>query len=180
MMNFQELTERLMPHRCLLLRGEVNTEKKDIIATVLSLLAFESNEPVWLHIDSGGGDVNVARHLGDTIRAVRAPVFGLVTGMAASAAFTLLQMCDRRIAYPNARLLFHSVSSKVEIDGSDLRYRIAHARLLHRKNIEELAKRSGQPIPAIRRWSRMERMFSAQEALELGFLDAIEHPQPKG
>ena len=178
-MEFQELIEEFMKHRCLLIREEITKSKVDIVATAFSLLDFKSAKPIWVHIDSEGGDVNAARNLGDAFQMARSPVYGLVTGIAASSAFVLLQMCDRRISYPNARLLFHGISTRVGIDDPDFKFRVRNAKLLHKKNLEELAVRSGQPMSKIRRWSRMERMFSAQEALELGFLDAIEQPRKK-
>ncbi|GMU74208.1 MAG: hypothetical protein AMXMBFR44_4060 [Candidatus Campbellbacteria bacterium] len=178
-MNFQELTERLMAHRRLLLRGDVDGPKEDIIATAMLLLDLESSEPIRLDIDSGGGDADAARYLCDVIRSLRSPVIGVVVGCASSAAFTILQACDERIALPNARLMFHPVSSKVAVDQPDLRFRIAHAKRLHEQNLLELSARSKQSLKKLRQWSRMERRYHAQEALELGFIDRIEYPVPK-
>ncbi len=179
MINFQELTEKLMPHRRLLLRGEVDGQKEDIIATAMLLLDLESSEPIRFDIDSSGGDANAAVYLGDVIRSLRSPVIGVDVGYAASAAFMILQACDERVALPNARVMFHPVSSKVEIDQPDLRFRIAHSKRLHEQGLKDLAERSKQPVSKLRRWARMERMFGAAEALELGLIDRIEYPRPK-
>lgn len=178
-MDYIELTERLMPHRRLLLRGEVEGKKKDIIATAMLLLDLESAEPIRFDIDSAGGDANAAMYLGDVIRSLRSPVVGVDVGYAASAAFVILQACDERVALPNARLMFHPVTSKIEVDQPDLRFRIAHSKRLHEQGLKDLEGRSKQPVAKLRRWARMERMFTAGEALELGFIDRIEYPQPK-
>lgn len=179
MINFQELTEKLMLHRRLLLRGEVDGQKEDIIATAMLLLDLESADPIRLDIDSNGGDANVAMYIGDVIRSLRSPVIGVDVGFAASSAFVVLQACDVRAALPNARLMFHPVTSKIEIDQPDLRFRIAHGKRLYEQSLKDLAERSKQPLQKLRRWARMERMFCATEALELGLIDRIEYPQPK-
>lgn len=178
-MNYQELTEHLMKHRRLLLRGKYTSDTQDVLSTALLLLDLEGQEPIRLDIDSAGGDANPARYLGDVIRSLQSPVHGCVVGAAYSSAFVILQACDLRLAFPNARLMFHSTSTEVETDHPDTAHRLAHARRLNELNLTELSKRSGQPLSRLRRWSGMGRFFRAEEALELGFIDRIEYPQPK-
>ena len=179
-MNFQEITEVLARQRTLLLRGSIDKEKQQVLCTALSLLDTQGHGIIRLEIDSGGGDANCARFLGDVIQSVRSSVHGVVVGEACSSAFTVLQMCDVRSAFPNARFLFHSIESKIPAESLDREHRLATGTHLHEKNLYELAKRSGQPLRQLRKWSLMERAFRADEALELGFIDRIERPKKKG
>lgn len=176
-MNFQELTELLAQHRRLLLRGEVDDGGQMVLSTALTLLDLQGHDPIRLEIDSGGGSADAALYLGDTIQSIRSPVHGVVVGFAGSAAFDLLQMCDVRIARPNATVLFHGGYSKIYWDNQEATY--VRGKYLYERGLRKTAARSGQPLRRVRAWSREDRKFSAHEALALGFIDRIEHPTTK-
>ncbi len=66
-----------------------------------------SRGSIVLDINSDGGDVTTGMMLVDAIGCCTNSVVGLVTGMAESIAFVILQACERRVAYRWATLMYH-------------------------------------------------------------------------
>lgn len=177
--SLEEVNKKLAEQRRLLLRGSVNGKSQEMLCTMLLMLDIEKPAPIRLEIDSGGGDADMGRYISDTIRSLQSVVVGVVAGYAGSAAFTVLQSCDIRVAWPNGQVMFHSVSTSIEVGKADLSFRLQSGKRLNEKNLVELAERSGQPLKKLRQWSRQARVWSADEALQLGFIDQIEYPKPK-
>lgn len=136
-----------------------------------------------ISLDTKGGLVSSKDMIVDAIERARQTgirVEGLVLGDAMSAGFSILQACTVRHARPNAQLMFHSpgpgtrsvprafVSKQAKSDCLIFDYDIEHQIWLY-----DFAGRCGQPIEQIAEWNDSEREFTAQEALDLNFIDQI-------
>jgi ATP-dependent Clp endopeptidase proteolytic subunit ClpP len=66
--------------------------------------------PIWLHINSPGGDTLDGLAAADQIAAIRTPVYSVIEGVAASAATLISMACTRRFILPNAFMLVHQLS----------------------------------------------------------------------
>ena len=100
-------------------------------------------------------------------------------GSAFSAAFIILQACHKRFAYEHTRFMFHGFDGAgIRIDQPDFEGEVERGRALHVRVLKFIAKRSGQSISSLRRWSQAEKDFFAWEALKLGFIDGIITPPP--
>lgn len=69
--------------------------------------------PIWLHIQSGGGDVFAGFSAANQIAeiAARTPIYAIGEGMVASAATFIYLACTRRYSLPDTFYLIHQVSS---------------------------------------------------------------------
>ncbi|MEK7540707.1 MAG: ATP-dependent Clp protease proteolytic subunit [Patescibacteria group bacterium] len=187
---FDELRP-FLARREIILVGDVATDpeiQEQIISAAILYLNAVSSESITLFVDSCGGSGDTAQNISDNIKNSAAPVYGVVTGVAYSAAFAVIQACHRRMAYPNAKLMFHGGSLTIRVDNiidakivsedtvrlgrkqiDELRKRISY----HQKEISGIAERSGQPLKLIKKWWKEERIFTAPEAKEFGFIDEI-------
>ena len=69
------LSEKFLKTRQIILTGEVNKELAEAIATQLLILdSDDSKSPIFMYIDSPGGDVDAGFAIFDMIRFVQAPV----------------------------------------------------------------------------------------------------------
>lgn len=67
--------------------------------------------PIWLHINSSGGDVFAGLAVMDMLSKISTPIHSIVEGHAASAATLISMACDKRYILPNSFMLIHQVSS---------------------------------------------------------------------
>lgn len=159
--------------RILLSRDFATRSHALIEESVVRLHAADAAAPIEIWIDSGGGYVNKALMLGDLFSKVSTPIVGVVVGVAYSAAFYLLQLCDVRVAWPSSQLLFHCLEGGPRPSESNEAGKAA-LQDLEDKMLGYIAKRSRQNYEDIVRWAKAERCWSADEAVEHGFIDRVD------
>lgn len=136
---------------------------------------------VVLRIVSPGGAVYPALAMYDLLRYVSKlglEVTAVVEGYAASAAaMIVLQAADKRLARPNARLLFHEVRRFALMSSeraSDMEDMYGEMKVLHERVVALIADRSGRTPKEIEDlFMRKEKWLSAAQAHELGLIDDI-------
>ena len=173
----QEAKGQLLSKRQLAIFGEIDGKSDDYIRDgLLWLNSMSPTEPILLWIDSPGGQTIPALSIYDRICISPAPVYGLVTYMAASSASLILQACRIRAILSHSRIHLHGVT-----------YREVPLQLF----LEEPAKftdewkriqdfvfqvyvtRSGRSREEIEKLSKEEKPLYADQALELGLVDRV-------
>ena len=69
------LAEKFLKTRQILLSGEINEENAEKIIRQILILEADSDKPIYIYIDSPGGDVDAGFAIFDAIRFVNAPVY---------------------------------------------------------------------------------------------------------
>jgi len=69
-----------------------------------------SEIPIYLHINSLGGELTPAFVAIDFIRGCKTPIYSIVEGECASAASLMSIVCDKRFIRPNAYMMIHQMS----------------------------------------------------------------------
>lgn len=137
----------------------------------------EPGSPITVIFNSPGGSVLDGLALFDYLRRLRATGHHVTTvalGRAASMGAVLLQAGDRRLVGANAFLLIHEVSHSSAGKVSELEDGVDFTRKLQKRLQAILADRSSLSEQQIaRRWVRKEWWLDAEEAVGLGFADAV-------
>ena len=125
----EPFADKFLKTRQIILTGEINKELADSIARQLLILDSESNDPIYMYIDSPGGDVDAGFAIYDMIRFVKSPVYLVGMGLIASAAALILLSVpkEQRVGLPNSRYLIHQplggmrgVATDIEIFAKDM------------------------------------------------------------
>ena len=157
-----------------MLEGKINEEIQMNIGRYILYLNAINDNPITLFIDTQGGDTEISLYICDAIQQSRAEVHGIVTAEALSAGFRILQSCHRRLAYPNALLMFHAPTGPSKrCDAKDWGAFHKDSLALHKEQLDVYATRSKQPLKWLKKWSLQEKRFKAHEAFDLGFLDEV-------
>jgi ATP-dependent Clp protease, protease subunit len=180
--NFKNINEDFAEHRMLKLLGDVTVEKQEILCTAIELLSLKSSDPITLIIDSVGGDAFPARHLSDAIMFSRAPVHGLVTVTARSAALSILQACDKRLAYPEASFLLHFGRGNISFDDKQSpQDQFMELSTQKERMLQFVIRRAGVGKgDELRALCGENRVINASQALKFGLIDEILTPPKKG
>jgi ATP-dependent Clp protease, protease subunit len=175
-----KVIEALSQKRQILLMERIDGDAQQTVSALIIYLNSLSNEPITLFIDSSGGDTEAEMQLIDAISVSEAPICGVVTGDAFSAAFDILQACRIRKSYAHGKMLFHAprLSGMPVDDEQKVAKEISDGRRLHEELLLFLSKRTGQSKEKWVKWSKKERKFTAPEALKLGIIDEIIQPVP--
>ena len=168
--------ERLLQQRIIVLGQQVDDDIANRIAARMLLLAAEDPAAdIALYINSPGGSVTAGMAIFDTMEFIPCDVATYAMGLAASMGQFLLSAGQRgkRYALPHCQILMHQPSAGVGGTESD----IAIQAELFRRHKQEMAQlisgHTGQPVEKIIADFDRDRWFSAQEALEYGFVDHV-------
>lgn len=169
------LTEKFLKTRQILLSGEVSEELAEKIVRQLLILEADSDEPVYVYIDSPGGDVNAGFAIFDTIRFINAPVYTVGMGLIASAAALILLAApkERRLGLPNSEYLIHQPSSGMKGVATDIEIHAANLAKIRAKLNDIIAGETGKPVEQVAKDTDRDYWLNAEEAVEYGLISRI-------
>jgi ATP-dependent Clp protease protease subunit len=111
----------------------------------------------------------------DCMRSVPCDVITVNVGMAYSAGQFLLSSGTRgkRYILPRAKVLLHQGSSGIGGAAQDIAIQAEDLRRTRDTVLALIAEDTGRDLDTVERDSRRDRWFSAQEALDYGFVDHV-------
>lgn len=169
------LAEKFLKTRQILLSGEINKELAQAVNKQLLLLESDGSKPIYVYIDSPGGDVNAGFAIFDMIRFVDAPVFLIGNGLIASAAALILLAVpkERRLGLPHSSYLIHQPLAEMRGVATDLQIQaeeMAKTRALLNKII---AEQTGKDEKQVKKDTERDYWLNADEALEYGLISKV-------
>lgn len=176
--------QRLLKERIIWLGGEVRDDNANAICAQLLLLAAEDPErDIYLYINSPGGSVTAGMAIYDTMQYVKPDVVTVGMGLAASMGQFLLTAGapGKRYITPHTRVLLHQPLGGAGGSATDIRIN-ADLILGMKKELAQItALRTGKSVEQVEADGDRDHWFTAQEALEYGFVDqVIDSPQEIG
>ena len=171
-----DVYQRLLKERIIFLGSQVEDASANLISAQLLLLAAEDSErDISLYINSPGGSVTAGLAIYDTMQYVPCDVSTVCMGLAASMGQFLL--CagapGKRFALPHARILMHQPCGQMQGQAADIAIQAEQIIYLKRMMAERIAYHTGQPVERIEADSDRDRWFTAPEAKDYGFIDAV-------
>ena len=167
---------RLLKDRILFLGSEVRDENANAICAQLLLLAAEDPvKDIYLYINSPGGSVTAGMAIYDTMQFIQPDVATVAMGLAASMGQFLLSSGakGKRYALPHARVLMHQPLGGIGGTASDIKIQAQQSLHIKKVLFELISQHTGQPLEQVERDSDRDRWFTAQEALDYGFVDHV-------
>jgi len=168
--------DRLLKDRIIWLGSEVRDDNANEIAAKLLLLAAEDpNKDIYLYINSPGGSITAGMAIYDTMQFVPNDIVTVGIGMAASMGQLLLTAGTKGKRYitPNARVLLHQPHGGFGGTSSDIQTQAALILDMKKRLAEITAEQTGKSVEQVNADGDRDRWFTAQEALDYGFVDHI-------
>lgn len=172
----ESFAEKFLKTRQIILSGEVNKELAEKIVKQLFIMEADSSEkPVYIYIDSPGGDVDSGFAIFDAIRFVSCPVYIVGIGLIASAAALILLSVpkENRFGFENSRYLIHQPLSEMRGVATDVEIyakEMENTRLVINKVISE---QTGQSLEKVTQDTERDYWLSSLQACEYGLISKI-------
>ena len=168
-----QLMQKFLNTRQIILSGEVNKELAEkVIRQLLILEADSASKPIYVYIDSPGGDVDAGFAIFDMIRFIKPPVYTVGMGLVASAGALILLAApkNRRLGLPNSHYLIHQPLSGIKGVATDIE--------IHAKEIEKIrvkinaliAEETGKDAAEVAKDTDRDYWLSADEAAAYGLI----------
>ena len=167
---------RLLRERIIWLGSDVRDDNANIICAQLMLLAAEDpDKDIWLYINSPGGSVTAGMAIYDTMQYVQPDVGTVAMGMAASMGQFLLSSGTKgkRFATPHTRILMHQPLGGISGTATDIKIQADLILHMKRQMAELTAQQTGQSVETILEDNDRDHWFTADEALDYGFIDGV-------
>ena len=168
--------DRLLKDRIIWLGSEVRDDNaNEICAKILLLAAEDSEKDIYLYVNSPGGSITAGMAIYDTMQFVPNDVVTVGLGMAASMGQLLLTAGTKGKRYitPNARVLLHQPHGGFGGTASDIQTQAQLIISMKNRLAEITAAQTGKSVAQINEDGDRDRWFTAEEALEYGFVDHI-------
>ncbi len=171
-----QVFNRLLKERIIFLGQPVMDDMANAICAQLLLLAAEDpHRDIFLYINSPGGSISAGMAIYDTMQLVENDVATVGLGLAASMGQFLL--CagakGKRYATPHARIMMHQPSGGIGGTAADIAIQAEQMLYVKRLMAQRIAFHTGQTVEQIEADSDRDRWFSAEEAVEYGFIDSV-------
>ena len=168
-----QLMQKFLNTRQIILSGEVNKELAEkVIRQLLILEADSASKPIYVYIDSPGGDVDAGFAIFDMIRFIKPPVYTIGMGLVASAGALILLAAPKnyRLGLPNSHYLIHQPLSGIQGVATDIE--------IHAKEIEKIrvkinaliAEETGKDVADVAKDTDRDYWLSADEAVNYGLI----------
>ena len=169
--------DRLLKDRIVWLGSEVRDDNaNEICAKILLLAAEDSEKDIFLYINSPGGSITAGMAIYDTMQYVPNDIVTVGIGMCASMGQFLLSSGTKgkRYATPNTRVLLHQPHGGFGGTASDIQTQAQLIVSMKRQLASITAEQTGKTVEQVMLDGDRDRWFTAQEALEYGFIDHIQ------
>ncbi|MDY5917586.1 MAG: ATP-dependent Clp protease proteolytic subunit [Treponema sp.] len=172
----EQFSEKFLKTRQIILTGEINKELADSIVRQLLILDSEDEKsPIYMYIDSPGGDVDAGFAIFDMIRFINAPVYLIGMGLIASAATLVLLSVDKefRIGLPNSRYLIHQPLGGMRGVATDIEIYAKDMEKIRAKLNSLIAEQTGTSLEQVTKDTERDFWLDSDEAVKYGLISKI-------
>jgi ATP-dependent Clp protease, protease subunit len=173
--NGGDLISSLFEKRIVMIHDEVNWDMALRVNAQLLLLAEQSDEDIFVYINSPGGCVHSGLAIFDTLNYIKPRVHRVGMGMCASMGAFLLCTGDKGLRYslPSNQIMIHQVSAGTRGHVNDMKITVAHSDLLNDILFKHMADKMGKSKEELKEWAERDRWLQPTDALEMGVIDRI-------
>ena len=169
----EQLMQKFLNTRQIILSGEVNKELAEkVIRQLLILEADSASKPIYVYIDSPGGDVDAGFAIFDMIRFIKPPVYTVGMGLVASAGALILLAAPKnyRLGLPNSHYLIHQPLSGIKGVATDIEIHAKEIEKIRAKINALIAEETGKDVDEVAKDTDRDYWLSADEAAAYGLI----------
>lgn len=169
----EQLMQKFLSTRQIILSGEVNKELAEkVIRQLLILEADSASKPIYVYIDSPGGDVDAGFAIFDMIRFIKPPVYTIGMGLVASAGALILLAAPKnyRLGLPNSHYLIHQPLSGIKGVATDIEIHAKEIEKIRAKINTLIAEETGKNVADVAKDTDRDYWLSADEATAYGLI----------
>lgn len=169
------ISSTFLKTRQILLTGEIDKDLSEKIIRQLLIMEAENDSPIYLYIDSPGGDADAGFAIFDMVRFVKAPVYIIGMGLVASAAALVLLAVpkERRIGLTNSHYLIHQPLSGIKGVATEIEIHAQEIIKMRGRINQVISSQCSQPLEKVEKDTDRDFWLDGTEAVEYGLISRI-------
>ena len=170
-----DIFSRLLKDRIIILSGEIDDNKADLVISELLYLDSLDTSDISLYINSPGGSITSGMAIYDAMNFVKSDVCTIGMGMCASMAAFLLSSGThgKRFLLPSAEVMIHQPLGGVNGQATEIKIAAERILKLKKKMNSILSKNTNKDLKTIEKDTERDYYLNSDEALEYGIIDKI-------
>lgn len=171
-----DLYSRLLKDRIIMIQGEVDdASMNSAIGQLLFLNNQDHEKPIFMYIMSPGGVCTAGLALIDVMNYIKAPVYTICIGLAASMGAAILSCGEKGHRYitKNSTVMTHQAIGGYNGSIQDAEVDMEYFKKLNARLSEIIAKNCGKTVKEYMKTVQRNNYMFAEEALKYGIVDQI-------
>ncbi len=170
-----DIFSKNLKDRVIHLVGAINDEMAATVVAQLLHLAGESDEDIYMYINSPGGSVSAGLAIYDTMQYIKPDVVTVCVGIAASMGAVILSggAKGKRGILKHGEVMIHQPSGGMEGQATDLLITAEHIRQVKNTLNQILTENTKKSLDEVTRDTDRDHYMQALEAVEYGVVDQI-------
>lgn len=171
-----DLYSRLLQDRIVFIQGEVNDASMNVaIGQLLFLNNQDNTKPIFMYINSPGGSCTAGLALIDTMKLIKAPVYTICVGMAASMGAAILSCGEKghRYVLPNSTVMVHQSSGGEQGNIQDARVGMKYWEQLNDRLAKIIADNCGITVKKYLNSTVRDCWMFPEDAIKFGIVDKV-------
>lgn len=175
---YTPLDQALFDSRIVQVFGGVDSEMAhQVNKLLLAMEKADNKKPIYLFINSPGGEISSGFSIYDTARFIQPEIFTVVVGMAASMG-SLIALCAKkqnRFAFPNAKFMIHQplISGVMHGSASDLEIGAKEILRTKEKINKIYAEETGKSMDEVKLMTDRDNWMTSEEAKSVGLISKV-------
>ncbi len=129
--------------------------------------------PIWLHINSRGGDLFAGLSIADQLSMIKSPIYTVVEGICASAATFISLSGTRRFILPSSFMMIHQPSTGFSGTFAEFKDESRFQEMAFELLMNLYTSKTKMKSEEVEKMLQGNSWFSASQALENGLVDSI-------
>lgn len=170
------LLEKTLKSRRILLSEEVNSKTAKKVIDMLFLMECDDPEqPIYLFINSPGGEVNSGLAIYDVMSFIQPTVYTIGTGLVASIAAIIYLQPEKKYRYslPHAEYLLHQPLGGMQGSASDLEIHATQILKTRTQLNHLISDKTGQDKEHVEQSTKRDFWMDASHAMEWGLVGKL-------
>ena len=148
-------------------------QKADEMQIAQIKLSLEECPPIYLHINSYGGEVHASFAIADNIIASKVPIYTIVEGVAASGGTIMSMVGKKRYIRKNAHMLIHQLAGEHWGQWENLKDDYKNSELMMNQIYALYEEYSTLKKSKIRSILKHDLYFTSKQCKEFGLVDEV-------
>ena len=171
-----DIYSRLLKDRIIFIGEEITDDLANaVVAELLLLEGQDSEQDIYIYVNSPGGSVTAGLAIYDTIQYIKPDVSTICVGQAASMAAVLMASGakGKRFSLPNSRLMIHQPLGGFRGQATDIEIHAKEILFIKDRLTQILHSHTGKDIETLKRDMERDFFMSAEEAVQYGLIDSV-------
>lgn len=160
---------RIIMYKC----AEINTDNAMDLIEQFILMDIQSNKPIFLVINSYGGDLSASLAIYDCIKALKSKVYIICMGIVASGGTVIASAGEKVYCLRNTEFLVHPMFIATQGVYGSVQNHSMHLAKMNEIYLNTLSKKTGKIVDDLITIVRDDMWMTADEAQEFGLVDII-------